>query len=183
MKKWLVSGLCGLFAIYVVALPYITVNQIKSAVEKSDATALADHIDFPSVRQSLKDQMNAIVMEKMSSSEMKNNTFAALGMAFSGALVDKMVEAYVTPSGIAQLMSGENSKNNRVTSKNDTKTQENKSNKLAKEKPLSKASMSYKSLSRFEILVEKEDKNSVKIIMHRKVLEWKITEIILPRES
>jgi hypothetical protein len=56
-----------LFAIliYIAASPYITVYQMKSAAERHDGEALSEHIEFPSVRQSLKDQMNAMLMKEM----------------------------------------------------------------------------------------------------------------------
>ena len=58
MSKGKIIGIVGaLFAIYVAAAPYITVYQMKSAAESRDGEALSEHIEFPSVRQSLKDQM------------------------------------------------------------------------------------------------------------------------------
>ena len=96
MSKWkVVLGIAaGLFAIYVVAAPYITVHQMKSAAESHDGEALSEHVEFPSVRQSLKDQMNDMFAKKMAESdEMKNNPFAAFGAALAGMMVDKMVDA------------------------------------------------------------------------------------------
>lgn len=195
MKKWLVGGVGSVIFVYILALPYITVYNIKAAVEARDGIALADHVDFVSVRQSLKDQMNAMFLEEMSSSKMKDNPFAALGMVFAGTMIDKMVDAYITPSGMAQLMSGEHPDDSQSSNKNATPSQNSKSSNKnampsqnsksdhssANQKPLSNATMSYQSLSRFEILVEKEHKNGAKIIMRRNGLEWKITEIILPK--
>ena len=48
--------------------------------------------------------MNAMIMKEMAKDEMKDNPFAALGAAFGGVMVDKMVEAYVTPTGITGLI-------------------------------------------------------------------------------
>ncbi|MEZ5436438.1 MAG: DUF2939 domain-containing protein [Pseudomonadales bacterium] len=56
MKKALAGLAVFLVAAYVFALPYITVHQIRQAVEMRDSVALSEHIDFPSVRLSLKDQ-------------------------------------------------------------------------------------------------------------------------------
>lgn len=106
MKKTLAGAAIFLVAAYVFALPYITVHQIRQAVKARDSVALSEHIDFPSVRLSLKDQLNAALMGKIQSDEMKDNPFAALGMMLAGPLVDKMLEAYVTPAGIGQLLSG-----------------------------------------------------------------------------
>jgi hypothetical protein len=92
---------------YVVGAPYWTVHQMRSAAKDRDGEALSEHIDFPSVRQSLKEQVNAMMMKEMSTkAELKENPFAALGMAFASTLVDKTVDTFVTPAGITQLMSG-----------------------------------------------------------------------------
>lgn len=70
----------GLFAIYVAAAPYITVYQMKSAAEDHDGEALSVHIEFPSVRQSLKDQMNAMFSKRMAEdAEMKDSPFFGIG--------------------------------------------------------------------------------------------------------
>ena len=52
-------------AAYIVAAPYITVYQMKTTAENHDGEALSEYIDFPSVRQSLKEQMNVMVTNKM----------------------------------------------------------------------------------------------------------------------
>jgi len=179
MKKSLVIGIFGLFIAYAAASPYITIYQIKSAVDAKDGESLSEHIDFPSVRQSLKDQMNAVVMEKMQSEDMKSNPFAALGMAFAGTMVDKMVEAYVTPAGISKLMSGENpSKSQDKNNSNSAGFSPQSSNK---KKAFEDVSMGYKSLSKFEVSGKKHGEDSARFILRRNGLEWQLTEIILPK--
>jgi len=57
--KFALAFAAGALAIYVVTAPYITVHQIGDAAKRQDGEALSEHIDFPSVRQSFKDQANA----------------------------------------------------------------------------------------------------------------------------
>jgi hypothetical protein len=52
-----VSALVFLAA-YLFISPWLTVHQMRSAAELRNAEALAEHVDFPSLRQSLKDQLN-----------------------------------------------------------------------------------------------------------------------------
>src|SRR5690554_1001130 len=95
----------GFFVVYMAAAPYITANQMRLAAEAHDGEALSEYIEFPSVRQSLKDQMNVLFLKELSEDEdMQDNPFAALGAAFAGMEVEKMVVAYVTATGITQLM-------------------------------------------------------------------------------
>lgn len=165
----------GIFAIYVVAAPYITVHQMKSAAEARDGEALSEHIEFPSVRQSLKDQMNAMFAKKLTKDEeMKNNPFAALGAMFAGVIVDKMVDAYVTPAGITQLMAGEKPQRGTGQSESGTRTSDRK--------PLSDASMRYVSLDKFVVKVKGEDNRETKFVLRRRGISWKLTDIIIPLE-
>ena len=156
-------------SIYIAASPYITVYQIKSAAERHDGEALSEHIEFPSVRQSLKDQANAMLMKEMAKDEMKDKPFAALGAAFGGLMVDKMVEAYVTPACITQLMAGEKPK----------PTEEGESGGSSARKPLSDASMSFETLNKFVVQVKDNNGKESTFVLRRRGISWKLTEIIV----
>ncbi|PQA47452.1 DUF2939 domain-containing protein, partial [Amnimonas aquatica] len=108
MKKgiWAVVGVLVLVIGYVVAGPFLTIHQIKGALKERDKEALAERVDFPVLRTNLKEQFNERLMDEMSSSQHADG-FAAFGMMLASKLVDVMVDAMVTPSGIARLMSGE----------------------------------------------------------------------------
>lgn len=171
-KGKLLAGFAALFAIYVVAAPYITVHQMKSAAESRDGEALSEYIEFPSVRQSFKDQMNAVFMKEMTS-ELEGNPFAAVGVAFAGLMVDKMVDTFVTPAGITQLMSGE---------KPDV-AQDSKAEGGAAREPFANTSMSYESLSKFVVTVKGDNGDEGKFILRRRGIGWKLTEILIPIKS
>ena len=77
---------------------------------------------------------------------MSENPFAALGLMFAGVVADRMVDAYVTPSGITQLMAGER-----------PEIGEDKATLAAKERrPFCNASTSYESIDKFVIRVKDE---------------------------
>jgi hypothetical protein len=140
-NRAIISAVGLLAAVYVVVTPYVTVYQIRAAAESHDGEALSEYIDFPSVRQSLKDQMNAAFLNNISNDKnLKNDPFAPLGLALGGVMIDKLVEVYVTPAGITQLMAGE-------TPKADGQPSGSNSGR----KPLPIASMSYESLSKFVV--------------------------------
>lgn len=174
MSKRKVLAVVGvLFAAYVVATPYITVHQMKSAAERRDGDALSEHIEFPSVRQSLKGQMNAMFMKELAKDDIKDNPFAALGAAFAGVMVDKMVEAYITPAGITQLMTGEKP----------APKESGKSGGSASRKPLSDATMSYESLDKFVVTVKSNTDEEGKFVLRRRGIGWKLTEILIPLDK
>ena len=162
----------GVFAVYFVATPYITVHQMKSAAERRDGETLSEYVEFPSVRQSLKDQMNAMFAKKLTEDdELKSNPFGAFGVALAGMMVDKMVDAYVTPAGMIQLMAGE---------KPVAKAKKGEGSRATARKPLSDASMSYESLNKFVVRVNGSDGGEGKFVLRRHGLTWKLTDIIIP---
>lgn len=157
---------------YVAASPYITVYQIKSAAEKKDGGALSEYIDFVSLRQNFKDQMNAMFMREMDSQEMDDNPFAMLGVAFAGMMVDRAVETYVTPAGITQLMSGQKPDTSQKSTTEQSPTE-------TTARPFSDANLSYASFSKFVVTVQR-DTDEFKFVLRRRGIGWKITEIFLP---
>ena len=91
-----------------VAAPYITVHQIRDAAKRQDGEALSEHIDFPSIRQSFKDQANAaFAKEVLQDKKLRGHSYAPIGMAIAGVMVERLIDAYVTPAGITILMSGD----------------------------------------------------------------------------
>ncbi len=162
---------------WIVAAPYITVYQMKSAAESRDGEALSEHIDFPSVRQSLKDQMNAMFLKEMAQDkEMKDNPFAALGTAFAGMMVNKMVDAFVTPAGITQMMAGEKPQPDPKRSS----TQPATASEGYARKPWSGATMGYESFNKFVVRVKDEKGGEITFVLRREGIGWKLTQIIMP---
>lgn len=167
-RKIVWVGIVILAVVYFFLSPLITVAQMRSAADDRDGEALSEHVDFLSVRQSLKDQMNAM-MAKEIASQSEENPFGALGMAFGGMFIEKMVDSYVTPSGLVQMMKGE-----APSGKQSTGSPSNQ------KKPFNDASFSYKSMSRFDITVKDDNAKETKFILRRSGLSWKLSEIMLP---
>lgn len=88
--------------------PYLAVRGLQSAAQERNAARMADYVDFPSVRESLKASLNAMLAAEMAkASGGQANPFAALAAAFVSALVEKITDAFVSPEGLAMLMRGE----------------------------------------------------------------------------
>ena len=152
--------------------PYLALYQIKSAAQNGDGEALSEHIDFLELRQSLKDQMNVAVGKKMVE-QADDNPFAALGAALGGMMIEKIVDMYVTPASITELMKGKKPKPEYINAptKGDSEY-----------KPLANASTSYESFSKFSVTVKSDNPLSegVKLVFRRRGISWKLTEIVLP---
>jgi len=84
--------------------PYWTIHQIRNAAEAGQGDRLADYVDFPAVRESVKTQLAASMQKDLNGPKMKNNPFAALGQSLAVGLVNTMVDAMITPDGIANMI-------------------------------------------------------------------------------
>lgn len=172
--KWLAVLVALLGIGYVAAGPYLTVYELRVAAKKHDASALSEYVDFPSVRQSLKDQANGAFLKEMASNgDVKGNPFGALATAFAGTLIDKMVDAYMTPEGLIALMSGEKVIQRQAQGHGHVQ------GRPVQTEPLSGASMSYRSLNEFVVRARGD---SSTLVFRRYGFRWKLAEIRIPAD-
>ena len=178
MKKllpWL-AGLLVIFAIYLYASPYIALYNIKNAAEQKDADKLSGYIDFPNVKQSIKDQVKAAMVEELAASD-EQDGFEALGTMLAAAMIDPLVDGLVTPDGVALMLQGQ-------------KLDFDLNNDTPEDKPKAKNEdidykAGYLSFNRFKVqIIDANDPNeSIDVIMHRDWLSWKVTRINFSLDS
>ena len=178
MKKflpWLV-GLFVIFAIYLYASPYLVLNSIKNAAQQGDADKLSGYIDFPSVKQSMKDQVKAAMVEELAASD-EQDGFEALGTMLAAAMIDPLIDGLVTPDGVALMIQGQ-------------KLDFDLNNDKPEDKPKAKNEdidykAGYLSFNRFKVqIIDADDPNeSLDVIMHRDWLSWKVTRINFSLDS
>jgi hypothetical protein len=85
-----------------VASPYYSIWRFGQTLEARDLSALAERVDFPRVRDSLKKQIRDHfigVREKK-----KDDLVAQLLTASGPSLLDQLIDAYVTPDGLATII-------------------------------------------------------------------------------
>jgi len=170
---WIAIAIASLL-IYVAAGPFITIHQIKSGVQTSDTEKLSDNVDFAALRENIKEQLNAKVTHS-AATEFKNNPFEALALAFSTKLIDGAVDAFVTPSGLAKLMEG------KKPSLSLTSSDEQTDNKEAQPfKNVTKYSID--SINKFSAWVESADGKNLRFVFTRDGLDWKLTNVVLPKD-
>lgn len=173
MKKfvYLAVGLIIILAIYLYASPYLALNNIKKAAQAGDADTLSEYIDFPSVKQGLKDQLNTQIMKEVTKEDADG--FEALGAMLATAMIDKVVDGIVTPDGVAMMVQGQKpdldneSVEQTTEDKTDSKKLDYKTNYIT-----------YKS---FKVSLSNPDyEDNLDIIMRRDGLSWKVNRINLP---
>lgn len=166
----LVAGGIG----YFIAAPFLVLNNIRQGFEERNAEKIARHIDFPTLRQSLKEQVGAAALaaaNKPTQDDSFNTAFAALAPGFIGGLID----SYVTPSGLEQFVQAQ---------ANTTLSNTSTGLDVDPQKLLSDVSYGFESLDRFAVRVPNKDTGrEVIVILIRSGLTWKLSEIDIPAEA
>ena len=177
MNKKLIGALIAFVVVicgYWYATPYLALNNIKKAAQAGDSDTVSKYIDYPSVRQSFKDQMNAMMAKELMNQD--TDGFAALGAMLASTMVDKMVDGFVTPEGMTLMLKGKNLKDAEQDSR-DTQTAETQE----ESKPEYEAG--YTSMNDFEVIIKDQGQSKeVKVLMVRDGLSWKIHKIAVPMD-
>lgn len=101
---WLALLVGVLMLAYAWFSPYLALWGIQQAIQRNNPSALERYIDFPQVRESLKADLNRMMVEQLS----KDTTgFGALGLLFVAPLIDHIVSAIITPEGLASIGTGQ----------------------------------------------------------------------------
>lgn len=90
---------------YMYASPYLALNTLKRAADARDADTVDQYVDFPALRESLKQQVTGVLTRRLDAHN-NGNPLAALGAMIGVALIGPLVDAYATPDGVAALLNG-----------------------------------------------------------------------------
>ena len=90
---------------YAYASPYLALDRLKRAADERDAQTVSEYVDYPALRESLKDQIAGLLTRKIQA-RANGNPLAALGAMIGVALIGPLVDAYATPDGVAALLNG-----------------------------------------------------------------------------
>ncbi|MFL6635173.1 MAG: DUF2939 domain-containing protein [Massilia sp.] len=89
----LAAGALLLVAVTSFASPWWTLHSLRGAAARHDGGAVAAQVDFPALRTSVKEQMQASLKRDM-----------GYGAGLAMALVNPLVDAVVTPAGVAAMV-------------------------------------------------------------------------------
>ncbi|WP_298145806.1 DUF2939 domain-containing protein [uncultured Acinetobacter sp.] len=178
MNKKVIAGVVALLIIvlaYIYASPYLVLNTIKKAAQQGDSEKVSAYVDYPSVRQSLKDQMNAHLMKDVVSD--KADGWEAFGAMVATTMVEKVVDSLVSPQGLTLMMQGKDFK--------DTLQNHQQSGiEQSEDKPKLEYSTRYLSMNMFEATLKNLNNNKMlKVIMERDGLSWKVKKFVLPLDA
>ncbi len=169
------SSLVCLSLSYLFITPYLAIFSFKQALDRLDENKISSFVIFPSIRESLKRQLNYSFQEVIESNY--SSTLAPLGSIFFRPVVNRIVDATVTPKGLQYLIrTGSLTK-----SFNQTQGSNNNSLSLPK-KNKSNYSLYYVNINKFILSSSKsESENPLKLVWIRFGLKsWKLSDIEIP---
>ena len=105
-SKAAIVDVCLVAGSAVYASPYFAVRGMRATAQEKDAARLSSYVNFPAVKESLKGAFNA----KLAAEAAKNgekSPFGVLGAAMAAALINPMIDALVTPEGLAMMLKGD----------------------------------------------------------------------------
>src|SRR5689334_6162338 len=107
MKKWIALALAAIVLVlaWVAAGPYMTIRAIQHAVQAQDAGELAEQVDFPALRTSLKAQL-VDEMIRQAGPDVQTNPFGAIALTMATGVVNGLVDGMVNPGGLGAVMQG-----------------------------------------------------------------------------
>ncbi len=152
-------------------VPYLTLNTIKDATTNRNANALAQEINFPALRASIKENIKAQLIKKIA------KTGSAQTAKITPEIIDKAVSSKVdkiiTPEGVEQLMLDQ--------------LPEARLNLVNLDRDIAKSDikMGYESFDRFVIrITNKVDRTKdATVILTRSGLAWKLSGIDISQLS
>ncbi len=164
---------------YIAAGPYITVAAIREGIADNDAEKLTENIDFPMLRQNIKDQLNASAKAE-SERNSENNIFSALMSGFKTKLIDNMVESMITPEGIANLMAGKKSLSPQEPTSAPSPSPSPSPSQERKD-VFKDARFTYDSIDSFSIWIPNAKNGEMRLVLQRRGVTWKLVNMSLPQ--
>lgn len=180
MKK-LIAALvvaAALLVGWIAAGPFMTVHAIRTAVKEGDTGALSKHVDFASVRLSLKAQVDDYLVRRAGPS-VQSSLLGAIGLGVASGVAGTAVDAIATPMGIGAVLEGRNllKRFDPAAPRRDAYAP------VEPAEPLKHLSYRFETPSRFTATVDNADGDPVVFVLTRDGLRWRVTDVRLPLDK
>ncbi len=166
-------------AVWFYSTPYLALVGMRSSAQNRDAKTFCSYIDFPVLKDNLKSELNAKMLVEMNKDQtMKSNPFSGLALVMGPAIINNMVDAYISPAGVERLFNGDYNQNAPSPSGQPpaVATQTFNSDFMNKEK--GEVTTGYESLNEFVVAYKPKSGSGSKLIFERRGLwNWKLINI------
>jgi hypothetical protein len=95
--------LAALLAAWYILSPFLLLRSLSYAVKNSDRDAIAADVDFPAVRDGLKQQLDSYLETRVAGRH-KADPFARLLLSLAPSIGGQVIDAVVTPDGVATIL-------------------------------------------------------------------------------
>ena len=164
-----------LLVVHVATGPYRTLDAIRDAIVANDAGALAEQVDFPALRASLKAQLEDRLARRFGA-QANDSLFGTVAMGLAGVAVDGALDAMVTPLGLGALLQGRRMWTEARDSIDPPEVAPGEPPRV----PLPDPEHRFESFSRFTATVHDRDGRPVVLVLQRDGLDWRLSDIRLP---
>lgn len=172
LKKWAIGGVVVAAAGWFFYSPYHVLGKLEKAGKSGDADYINAHVEYPSVRASLKESFSRVIFKGVTEDPARQNGFALAGVAFASMIADKIVDGLVTPEGVSAMLRGRLPGD--VVKKEPEQAGEG-SAQAATDRP--KPQMGYDSLNVFKVKVGNDKSRVVVTLARDGVFDWKLTRV------
>jgi hypothetical protein len=156
------------------------VHGIHRAIEAGDARALARHVDFPALRESLRPQVQDRIV-RAAGPGAQAGPFSSMGLAVASGLAGGLVDAMLTPSGLAAMLEGrkvwDRLGNVPPGPRNGARAQGGP----AATEHLPRPRLRVESPSRASTTIVLDDGGELDLVLERRGTEWRLAGVRLPR--
>jgi len=184
MKSSLIAGVAAgaviLFGIAWGAAPVLTAQSLIRAAKAGDEGKIEQLVDFPALRESLKSELNAEIMARMSRDpRLADSGLGGLGMMLAPMILSGAVDAVVTPRVVAHMV---------TTARAPDPTRRPRPESSAGEaggKGIHQA-WGYRGLNQFAVTLtdrDQPDDHLALILERRGLFEWKLAAVDLQIEA
>lgn len=171
---WVVAGVLVALLAWVASGPWRTIEGIRQAVKTEDASALARHVDFPALRASLRPQVQDRVV-RAAGVDAQSGPLAAFGVTVAAGVAGGVVDAMVTPVGLGAMMEGR-----KVWNRVGNVPPPSRADTSQQPEPIPDPRFRYESFSRASATVTLADGGELTLVMTRRGVRWRLSEIRLP---
>jgi hypothetical protein len=95
--------LTALLAAWYVLSPFLLLRSLSIAVKNDDRATIASEVDFPAVRDGLKQQLDGYLQTRAAAPR-KHNPFSNLLLQLAPSIGHQVIDAIVTPDGVATIL-------------------------------------------------------------------------------
>lgn len=171
------------------ASPLVAVDALRAAARSGDRDRLEQLADFPAVRAHLKEDLSARLLVKLRSDpELTRSPLAGLGLILGPAIVDRAIDAYVTPDAVAAMIRSGKAPQPGMRPEEGGAVQAggDRAGDDARARNRPRVRMAYADLDHFRVTLSRADgpdQTLGLLLQRRDLFWWRLTRIELPQDK